>query len=220
MSDAHRPARGGQPWDLHPALTEERLVAAARLLVRGREHALELADYAAGDDPWSVGCRAYSFSRYQVKAAAEAGRYPWLKVLDATHHFVFLIEGVPVRFYRGDAQEPNKRTLRLQEDEAAQMALAFGGDTETDGLKFRLAIETKERGGIERVVFLALRGEEGRAECFWPVPLPAPVPVKEASIRPRAMAEPPALQLALLPGVAPAAALGGRRGRGQRRSAA
>ena len=219
MSDAHRPARGGYPWDLHPALTEERLVAAARLLVRGRERALEMADYEAGDDPWSVGCRAYSFSRHQVKAAAEAGRYPWLKVLDATHHFVFLIEGVPVRFFRGDAEEPNKRTLRLQEDEAAQMAMAFGHEAEKDGLMFRLALETKERGAIERVVFLALRGEEGKAECFWPVPLPVEAPAMEPVVRPR-HTEPMALQLALLPGVAPVSGLGGRRRRSHARNAA
>jgi hypothetical protein len=219
MSEARGSGRSGYPWDLHPALTEERLVAAARLLVRGREQALEMADYEAGDDPWSVGCRAYSFSRHQVKAAAEAGRYPWLKVLDATHHFVFLIDGVPVRFFRGDAEDPNKRTLRLQEDEAAQIAMAFGGEAETGGLIFRLALETKERGGVERVVFLALKGDEGSAHCFWPVPLPPPTPVVVPPPRPRHAPPPAALQLALLPGVLPASPLGGRR-RGPRRSAA
>jgi hypothetical protein len=34
-----------------------------------------------------------------------------------------------------------------------------------------LAVETDEAGAVSRVVFLALRGEAGRAECFWPVPL-------------------------------------------------
>ena len=40
---------------------------------------------------------------------------------------------------------------------------------------FRLAIETGVTGNVERVVFLALRGEEGHAECAWPVPLDVPV---------------------------------------------
>ncbi len=160
------------PWELHPALTEGRLVAAAQLLRRGREDAVRLADPFAGDDPWSIGCRAYSFSRHQVAAAARSGRHPWLKVLDKTHHFVFLIEGVPVRFFRGDAEDPTKRTLRQQESEAEQLALALGG-AEAEGLMFRLAVETGEGGEVSRVVFLALRGEEGRAECFWPIPLPA-----------------------------------------------
>jgi len=158
-----------RPWDLHHALTEERLVAAARLLVRGRADAFAMADPWAGDDAWSIGCRAYAFSRNQVRRAAESGRFPWLGVLDETHHFVFVIEGVPVRFFRGDAEDPTKRTLRQQEGEAQQLALALGGDAE--GLMFRLAVETEADGSVRRVVFLALRGEEGRAECFWPVPL-------------------------------------------------
>lgn len=64
-----------------------------------------MADTWAGDDAWSIGCRAYSFSRNRLRRAAEAGRYAWLGVLDETHHFVFLIEGVPVRFFRGDAAD-------------------------------------------------------------------------------------------------------------------
>jgi hypothetical protein len=165
-------AKGGRlPWDLHPALTEERLSACARLLARGRADAVALADPWAGDDAWSIGCRAYSFSRNRLRGAAEGGRYPWLGVLDATHHFVFLIDGVPVRFFRGDAEEPSKRTLRQQESEAQQLALALGDAGGSEGLMFRLAVETGEGGEVSRVVFLALRGEEGAVECFWPVPL-------------------------------------------------
>ena len=161
-----------RPWDLHPALTEERLTVCARLLVRGRTDALALADPWAGDDAWSIGCRAYSFSRNQLRRASETGRYNWLGILDETHHFVFLIEGVPVRFFRGDASEPNKRALRQQENEAQQLALALGGSGHPDGLMFRLALETDEAGAVQRVVFLGLHGEEGHVECFWPVPMP------------------------------------------------
>ncbi len=158
------------PWELHPALSEERLLACARLLARGRADALALADHWAGDDAWSVGCRAYAFSKHQLARAAESGRFPWLRILDETHHFVFLVDGVPVRFFRGDAADPNKRTLRQQESEAEQLALALGAH-DADGLMFRFAVETHPDGAVRRVVFLALRGEEGRVECAWPVPL-------------------------------------------------
>lgn len=173
MSDAPSPAPSTgrlAPWDLHPSLTAERLAAAARLLARGRQDAIASADPWAGDDAWSIGCRAYAFSKHQLARAAESGRYPWLGILDGTHHFVFLIDGVPVRFFRGDAEDPSKRTLRQQESEAEQLALALG-TVDADGLMFRLAVETGEDGAIGRVVFLALRGEEGRVECFWPVPI-------------------------------------------------
>jgi hypothetical protein len=138
-----------------------------------------------------------------VCRAAEAGRFPWLKVLDDTHHFVFLIDGVPVRFYRGDAEEPTRRTLRQQQEEAEQLSLAFGGGVDTDGLMFRFAVETGEGGAVDRVVFLALRGEEGRVECFWPVPPAQEEPPGEPVPRSRSNSA-PALQLPLIP-AAPAA---------------
>ncbi len=36
---------------------------------------------------------------------------------------------------------------------------------------FRLALEAGAVEGVDRVVFLALRGEKRHVECFWPVPL-------------------------------------------------
>ena len=185
MSDASSPASSTgrlAPWDLHPSLTAERLAAAARLLARGRQDAIASADPWAGDDAWSIGCRAYAFSKHQLSRAAQSGRYPWLGILDGTHHFVFLIDGVPVRFFRGDAEDPGKRTLRQQESEAEQLALALGS-VGADGLMFRLAVETGEDGAIGRVVFLALRGEEAHVECFWPVPLESSAPVQDRAAR-------------------------------------
>jgi len=158
------------PWEIHPALTEDRLRICARLLANARRDALAMASYELGDDPWSVGCRAYAFGKHRLQRAAEQGTHNWLGVLDDSNAFTFLIENVPVRFYRGPAEEPGSRRLRRHEQEAEQMALALGTD-QAEGLIFRFAIETGEGGRVDRVVFLALRGEEGEAECFWPVPL-------------------------------------------------
>ena len=161
------------PWEYHPALQPERLRLCARLLANARRDALALARAELGDDAWSVGCRAYAFGRQRLRRVAEAGAHAWLKVLDGTQHFVFTIENVPVRFYRGPADDPTARTLRRQEEEAKQLGLALG-QAEADGLVFRLAVETDETGAVTRVVFLALRGEEGAAECVWLVPLDPP----------------------------------------------
>ena len=151
-------------------LTEERLRNCARLLANARRDAIALASYEMGDDPWSVGCRAFAFGRHRLRRTAEAGTYLWLRLLDESHHFVFLIEQVPVRFYRGLADEPTARTLRRREVEAERLSLALGKDQAGHGLVFRFAIETKPIGAVERIVFLALRGED-RTECFRPVPL-------------------------------------------------
>ena len=161
------------PWDIHPALTEDRLRACALLLAHARRDAVRLAAYDMGDDSWSVGCRAYAFGRQRLRRAAERGTYNWLTVLDESHHFVFLIEDVPIRFYRGSADEPTSRTLRRQAVEAQQLTLALG-EEQADGLVFRFALEASAAAGVERVVFLALRGDEGQVECFWPVPLLIP----------------------------------------------
>jgi len=169
------------PWDFHPALSEDRLRFCARMLANARRDALAMASYELGDDPWSVGCRAFAFGRHRLKRAAESGEYPWLEVLDDSAHFVFVIggngQGVPVRFYRGPADEPTERALRRQEGEAQQLSLALGEEA-AEGLVFRFAVETGQGGQVERVVFLALCGEE-QVECFWPVPLTMP-PAQEA----------------------------------------
>ena len=106
------------PWDFHPALTEERLRFCARLLANARRDAVALAAYEMGDDNWSVGCRAYAFGKQRLKRVAGSGAHFWLRVMDDSHHFVFLIDQVPVRFYRGMADDPTARTLRRQEAEA------------------------------------------------------------------------------------------------------
>ena len=170
------PGPAQMPWDFHPALTEDRLRICARMLANARRDALAMASYELGDDPWSVGCRAFAFGRHRLKRAAQSGEYPWLEVLDDSAHFVFVIgsngHGVPVRFYRGAADDPTERTLKRQEMESEQLCLALG-EAAAEGLVFRFAVETGEGGRVERVVFLALRGED-RIECFWPVPLEMP----------------------------------------------
>jgi hypothetical protein len=59
------------------------------------------------------------------------------------------------------------RTLRRHEAEAQQLGIALGID-QAEEMVFRLAIETGPTGNVERVVFLALRGDEGHTECVWP----------------------------------------------------
>ena len=181
-SEKNVPSAPRLPWEFHPALTEERLRICGRLLANARRDAVAMAAYEMGDDSWSVGCRAYAFGKQRLKRAASSRVHTWLSVMDDSHHFVFLIEKVPVRFYRGLAEEPTVRTLRRQEAEAQQIGLALGID-EADGLVFRFAIETGVTGNVERVVFLALRGDEGTAECAWQVPLEMPARHDKPSVQ-------------------------------------
>lgn len=158
------------PWEIHPALSEDRLRLCALLLANARRDAVRLALPELGDDPWSVGCRAYAFGRQRLRRAVERRTHNWLTLLDETLGFTFAIDGIPVRFYRGAADDPTPRTLRRQTVEAEQLALQLG-EAQAEGLVFRFALEATADGNVDRVVFLALRGEEGRVECLWPVPL-------------------------------------------------
>ena len=170
MSAPALPSSRRLPWEIHPALSEDRLRVCARLLAHARRDAIRMASYEMGDTTWSVGCRAYAFGQQRMRRVAEKRTYNWLSVLDHSHHFIFLVQDVPVRFFRGSADEPTARTLRRQQNEAQQLDLALGEDL-ANGLVFRLALEAGAAEGVDRVVFLALRGEEGHVECFWPVPI-------------------------------------------------
>jgi hypothetical protein len=159
------------PWEIHPDLTSERLVAVARLISRGRNDALDRFDPSVGDDGWTLGCRAYQFGRFRVLEAIDSGDAPWLTVLDRTKQFVFKIGKVPVRFYRGPADEPNHRTLRQSYPELQQLAFGFASDAEGRDLAFRFAVETDFDGAITSVKFLGLRGET--PVLCWEIPLAA-----------------------------------------------
>ena len=194
------------PWEFHPALQADRLRLCARLLASARRDALHLAREELGDDNWSVGCRAFAFGKHRLQRIAQAGEHHWLRVLDGSHHFIFLIEDVPVRFYRGAADDAPDRTLRRQEIEARQLTLVLGEEAAT-GLVFRFAVETGKHGEAERVVFLALRGDEGEVECFWPVPLEEDAPRRT-----------PACQLVLIPVLATEPEPEGSRAKQRRRT--
>jgi hypothetical protein len=159
------------PWEYHPNLTEERIVTVARLIAEARRTAFELFDEAAGDDGWTLGCRASQFVRSRILRAVSNGEFVWLGLIDGSRRLVFTIGGVPVRIYRGEADEPTERTLRQSECELQQLSFSF--DTGDDGrsLAYRFAIETDIDGSLLGIKFVGLRGDS--AILNWDVPLAA-----------------------------------------------
>ncbi len=186
MSSPAPPASRRLPWDIHPALSGDRLRICARLLAHARRDAIRMASYEMGDTTWSVGCRAYAFGQQRMRRVAEKRTYNWLSVLDHSHHFVFLIQDVPVRFFRGSADEPTARTLRRQHNEVQQLDLALGEDL-AQGLVFRLALEAGAAEGVDRVVFLALRGalRTNRVGASQPLCAIARRPLRQTCVAPR-----------------------------------
>lgn len=161
------------PWDHHADLARDRLVAVAKLIERGRNRALDRFDPLAGCTGWTLGCEAFAFQKHEIETASFD--IDWLEVLNPTMQFVFAIGGVPVRFYRGEPDDPNVRTLKQTFSELQQLSL-FGADElvklAAEPL-YRFAIETDLDGAITAITFVVLAGDT--PVLTWQVPLDEPV---------------------------------------------
>jgi hypothetical protein len=166
------------PWAIHPALTAERLRAVARIIQLVRNEALEDYDPDRGDGPWSFGCRVYERTCFEITRAAQGEYKEWLEVIEQPLHFVFGVGGVPVRFYHGEDDRPNARSLRMRAPEIeaveAQLEL-FQEYGQTNSLwPWRMVVVSDEDGSVLRVVMVQL-DPKGYPRNPWTVPLPAEV---------------------------------------------
>lgn len=157
------------PWEYHSDLIEERLKTVAAMLVDGRHAALERYDAEAGDNGWTHGCRAFQFCRHRVLRAIDSGDYVWLTAIGRTLQLIFKIGDVPVRIYKGDAEEPTDRTLKQSFSELRQLEMLFPEHDEGRDLAYRFAVEADIDGSVLAVKFVGLRGES--AVLIWDVPL-------------------------------------------------
>lgn len=157
------------PWEIHQDLMRDRLALIAGLIALGRSEALERYEPDVGDNPWTLGCRAYAFAKHQILKAVDEGKHAWLQIVDGGQQFTFRVGAIPIRFYRGPADEPHQRTLQQAFPELKQLALALGEGRDLRGMIFRLAVETDIDGEITQIIFLGFRGAS--VECYWPIPL-------------------------------------------------
>lgn len=163
------------PWDIHQDLTKDRLTMVGHLLRQARNDALDRFDPNIGDDSWTLGCCAFQYCRHRVTEAALSGLHPWLGIEDDSKHYIFRIGAVPVRFYRGPADEPTTRTLHQSFPETRQLSMIFPAEAAERNFAYRFAIETDAEGMILSISFVALLGES--PVLRWEIPL-------EAEIRP------------------------------------
>lgn len=170
------------PWFLCPALTLERLqVLAARIALVRAEAVLDQRP-DKGDGPWSLGCVAYSRTRFAISQLAESGQHPWLTVQSEGNGFAMMIEGVPVRLHRGDSESPTSRATsgasrafnRLQAS-FPFMAQIFADEPSGRWL-WMLTVETHEDGTALRIVIHQLN-EHGSTRNHWEIPIDSSFPV-------------------------------------------
>lgn len=161
------------PWEHHSALARDHLITIGKLIERGRNHALDRFDPSIGCTPWTVGCEAFAFQKFEIESAALD--LDWLEIIDPTMQFIFSVGGVPVRFYRGEPDDPTARTLKQSFSELKQLSL-FGADELvklTAEPAYRFAIETDVDGALTAITFVVLAGET--PVLTWQVPLDEPV---------------------------------------------
>lgn len=144
----------------------------AQLIKTVRHETVLQHEPSQGDSAWSLGCRAYARICHAIVKAAQSEWAEWLSMIeDSGLRFVFGIGGVPLRFYKGDAEQSKPRQLHRHypEIQAQQLALEFCQAPEFDRV-FRLAVETDELGEVESVTLVQL-DLQGVPHNPWRIPL-------------------------------------------------
>lgn len=168
----HMNAPGKLPWELHPALTKERLSPIARIIWDARAGAADDAKWELGENRWDIGCRAFSRIKRAIAQAAVHDLREFLSIQDESSYFVFKIGGVPVRVYRGDTEEdaPTRYAVaRTQERLDLQYAFALF-DTPTPDAIFRIVVETDTKANPTGI-FLVQVKSDGTVINPWRIPL-------------------------------------------------
>lgn len=155
------------PWVLNQRLHKDSIEVVAKIIIDTRLEALASHDVDAGDSSWGLGCRSYDRTKNRIIMLAEKGEVDWLEA-KRSEQFRFSINGVPCGFYRGEAENPNQRTMRRTNDELQQGSLIF--EDEVLSPIWRFAVCTADTGEVVQVSFVGLTGEDGKVVSRYDVP--------------------------------------------------
>lgn len=141
---------GINPWEVDHSLELDRLAFMGSLIAQiwaevDKEHKPTL-----GDGPWGKGCKRYDriVNRFQLNA----NLLPWLRVVRRGLYLLLLVDDVPIRYYRGDFERPNKKSLKIKdiEQNQRQLSLFDNGDDE-ECWHWRIVAESGAKGNLERL---------------------------------------------------------------------
>ena len=132
-----------EPWLRYPDLTAQRLSIIANEFRRVRSDCVALHKPEDGDGDWSLGCRIYERSFFAIRQLSK--KHPsWLTIVPELKalQFCFCIGSVPLRYYKGDPEDPPSRSLVQSpgEIEQTQLCIRFEGRPTVDTI-LRLAVE-------------------------------------------------------------------------------
>lgn len=162
-----------EPWVKYPPLTRDRLSAIATILRDVRQETVAKHEPDGGDSEWSLGCRIYSRSCFALTQAR--ANYDWLTIppeLEALR-FSFAIGNVPLRFYKGNADDPPGKYIGTTFGELNQQQLLLAIDgVSLRNVVLRLAIETDEARLASNVILVEM-DESGNVTNTYVIPFEA-----------------------------------------------
>lgn len=158
-----------QPADLYPAFRWERLIALGELAWEARTYVSTHA--VPADSVCGIGLRGWEHTKHAIIKAAAKEHADWLSVTDSGAKFRFKADMMPIRFCRGDHDEPLPKKYAFADPvEQEQIELAFGAVNHptTEGF-FRLLIDA-DKQGTPLGIYLVLANLDGGVRISWRIP--------------------------------------------------
>jgi hypothetical protein len=157
-----------KPWEIHKALTPEKLCTVGSILADIRRKALDVYDPDEGDGTWCNECTIYQRTLNILKRSNDT--HPWLKISDTGLYFIMFIDDVPVRYYKGQFDKPNKRSLNIRTNELIPHEQLCLLDPEYFHWYWRIILETDENRMASRVGIAQFREGTEVMRNLWTFP--------------------------------------------------
>lgn len=157
-----------KPSELHLCLTDDRIDFIGQLIARVRAENLDAAE--ARDDGWSIGCRAYTWVRSEIKS--QSLTIPWLGIIDPNLRFIAAIGSVQFSFYKGMVKNPKSNICSRAQShpELRQHSFSFDELPIPDKLVWTYAVETDLEGNTTNIEFFGM-SESGEVVALHTVPI-------------------------------------------------
>lgn len=170
------------PWEINPLLLQEHLVELAKFIADIRGEVVDLYDpNGVGDTKRGLGLRVYECIRNRLIRETCSKRKPWLGIVNPEGRFTFSINGVPVRFYRGEPETPEERRFIPSSAALQQQSLLPLSESEAAILWF-FVVEADSEQYADKVTFCGFDSETHEQVSSWEVPMTGSVTSKPAPV--------------------------------------
>src|ERR1700685_1895797 len=129
-------------WRKYPDLTQPRLTILASEIHRVRSECVALFDPLEGDGDWSLGTRIFERTWFSFRELSKTTDWLAMNLEFKPLQFSLCVGSVPLRFYKGDPEDPPSRYLARTPGEIRyiQTCFEFAGLPTVDTV-LRLAVE-------------------------------------------------------------------------------